>query len=164
MAQIFQNIRNDICNAISDESGLVGKIFAKIEQKSGQSRYQAAVILAIVICVLLIVSPSAGLLCNWICFGYPAMKTLMEMQANENVNQKQWMFYWVIFGMFRNVDYFAECISFITPIYWLLKCIFFVWLFMPSCLGAQTLYEKFFQPRYSYLLSGSTNAVEMTTE
>ncbi|KRY74740.1 hypothetical protein T4A_2657, partial [Trichinella pseudospiralis] len=84
MAQIFQNIRNDICNAISDESGLVGKIFAKIEQKSGQSRYQAAVILAIVICVLLIVSPSAGLLCNWICFGYPAMKTLMEMQANEN--------------------------------------------------------------------------------
>ncbi|KRY94869.1 Receptor expression-enhancing protein 5, partial [Trichinella pseudospiralis] len=79
---------------------LVGKIFAKIEQKSGQSRHQVAVILAIVICVLLIVSPSAGLLCNWICFGYPAMKTLMEMQANENVNQKQWMFYWVIFGMF----------------------------------------------------------------
>ncbi|KRZ36131.1 Receptor expression-enhancing protein 5, partial [Trichinella pseudospiralis] len=154
MAQIFQNIRNDICNAISDERGLVGKIFAKIEQKTGQSRYQVAVILAIVICVLLIVSPSAGLLCNWICFGYPAMMTLMEMQANENVNQKQWMFYWVIFGMFRIVDYFAECISFIIPIYWLLKCIFFVWLFMPSCLGAQTLYEKFFRPRYSHLLSG----------
>ncbi|KRX94777.1 Receptor expression-enhancing protein 5 [Trichinella pseudospiralis] len=164
MAQIFQNIRNDICNAISDERGLVGKIFAKIEQKSGQSRHQVAVILAIVICVLLIVSPSAGLLCNWICFGYPAMKTLMEMQANENVNRKQWMFYWVIFGMFRIVDYFAECISFIIPIYWLLKCIFFVWLFMPSCLGAQTLYEKFFRPRYSHLLSGSTTAVEMTTE
>ncbi|KRX94718.1 Receptor expression-enhancing protein 5 [Trichinella pseudospiralis] len=164
MAQVFQNIRNDICNAISDERGLVGKIFAKIEQKSGQSRHQVAVILAIVICVLLIVSPSAGLLCNWICFGYPAMKTLMEMQANENVNQKQWMFYWVIFGMFRIVDYFAECISFIIPIYWLLKCIFFVWLFMPSCLGAQTLYEKFFQPRYSHLLSGCSTAVEMTTE
>ncbi|KRZ09465.1 Receptor expression-enhancing protein 3-A [Trichinella zimbabwensis] len=122
MAHVLQNIRNDISNAINDESRLVGKLFGKIEQKSGRSRYQVAVMLAI------------------------------------------WMFYWVIFGLFRIVDYFAECISIITPIYWLLKCIFFVWLFTPSCLGAQTLYEKFFQPRYSHLLSGCTTAVEMTTE
>ncbi|KRX29460.1 hypothetical protein T05_16534, partial [Trichinella murrelli] len=50
--------------------------------------------LAIVICVLLIVSPGAGLLCNCICIGYPAMKTLIEMQSSENVNCKQWMTYW----------------------------------------------------------------------
>ncbi|KRZ46948.1 hypothetical protein T02_8604 [Trichinella nativa] len=42
MAQIFQNIRNDIWNVIGDESRLVGKLFAKIEQKTGKSRYQAA--------------------------------------------------------------------------------------------------------------------------
>ncbi|OUC39461.1 TB2/DP1, HVA22 family, partial [Trichinella nativa] len=136
MAQILQNICNDIWNAIGDESRLVGKVFAKIEQKTGKSRYQAAVMLAIVICVLLIVSPGAGLLCNCICIGYPAMKTLIEMQSSENVSCKQWMFYWVIFGLFRFIDYFAECISFIIPIYWPLKCIFFVWLFTPSCLGA----------------------------
>ncbi|KRX24233.1 Receptor expression-enhancing protein 5 [Trichinella nelsoni] len=164
MAQIFQNIRSDIWNVIGDESRLVGKLFAKIEQKTGKSRYQAAVMLAIVICVLLIVSPGAGLLCNCICIGYPAMKTLIEMQSSENVNCKQWMFYWVIFGFFRLVDYFAECISFIIPIYWPLKCIFFVWLFTPSCLGAATLYEKFFQSRYSEFISGCTTAVKMTTE
>ncbi|KRY91773.1 Receptor expression-enhancing protein 5 [Trichinella pseudospiralis] len=164
MAHVLQSVRNDICNAISDESGLVGKLFAKIEQKTGRSRYQVAVMFAIMICVLLIVSPDAELLCNYICFSYPAMKTLMELQANENINRNQWMFYWVILGMFRIIDYFAKCTSFITPIYWLLKCIFFVWLFMPSCLGAQTLYEKFFQPRYSHLLSGCSTAVEMTTE
>ncbi|OUC46380.1 hypothetical protein D917_07758, partial [Trichinella nativa] len=66
MAQILQNIRNDIWNVIGDESRLVGKLFAKIEQKTGKSRYQAAVI------------PNAGLLCNCICIGYPAMKTLIE--------------------------------------------------------------------------------------
>ncbi|KRY05666.1 Receptor expression-enhancing protein 5, partial [Trichinella britovi] len=52
--------------------------------------------------------PGAGLLCNCICIGYPAMKTLIEMQSSENVNCKQWMTYWVIFGFFRLVDYFAE--------------------------------------------------------
>ncbi|KRY31823.1 Receptor expression-enhancing protein 5 [Trichinella spiralis] len=164
MAQILQNIRNDIWNVIGDESRLVGKLFAKIEQKTGKSRYQAAVMLAIVIFVLLIFSPNAGLLCNCICIGYPAMKTLIEVESNENANCKQWKFYWVIFGFFRLVDYFAECISFIIPIYWPLKCIFFVWLFTPSCHGAATLYEKFFQPRYSEFISGGTTAAEMTTE
>ncbi|KRY94431.1 hypothetical protein T11_9096, partial [Trichinella zimbabwensis] len=57
---------------------LVGKLFGIIEQKSGRSRYQVAVMLAIVICTLLIVSPGAELLCNCICIGYPAMKTLIE--------------------------------------------------------------------------------------
>ncbi|KRZ73215.1 Receptor expression-enhancing protein 5 [Trichinella sp. T8] len=51
--------------------------------------------LAIVICMLLIASPGAGLLCNCICIGYPAMKTLIEMQSSENVNCKQWMTYWL---------------------------------------------------------------------
>ncbi|KRY47014.1 Receptor expression-enhancing protein 5 [Trichinella britovi] len=163
MAQILQNIRNDIWNVIGDESRLVGKLFAKIEQKTGKSRYQVAVMLAIVIFVLLIFSPNAGLLCNCICYGYPAMKTLIEMQSSENVNWMQWMFYWVIFGMFRFADYFAECISFIIPIYWPLKCIFFVWLFTPSCLGAAALYEKFSQPRYSHLLSGGLRLTQVST-
>ncbi|KRY75034.1 hypothetical protein T4D_3034, partial [Trichinella pseudospiralis] len=42
MAHVLQSVRNDICNAISDESGLVGKLFGKIEQKTGRSRYQVA--------------------------------------------------------------------------------------------------------------------------
>ncbi|KRX89166.1 Receptor expression-enhancing protein 5 [Trichinella pseudospiralis] len=164
MAYALRNIYNDIWSVINDESRLVGKLFAGIEQKTGKSRYQAALILTLVICMLLTVSPAAGLLCNCICIGYPAMKTLTEMQANKNYNHKQWMFYWVIFGWFEIVDYFAECISFIIPIYWLLKCFFFVWLFTPSCLGAATLYEKLFQPSNSHLLSSCSTAEEMTTE
>ncbi|KRZ08550.1 Receptor expression-enhancing protein 5 [Trichinella zimbabwensis] len=164
MSQILQNIHNDILNAINDESRLVGQLFGKIERKIGKSRYQVAVMLAIRICMLLIASPCAGLLCNFICVVYPAMKTLTEVESNEKVNCKQWMFYWVIFGLFQIVDYFAQYISFIIPIYWLLKCIFFVWLFTPSCLGAATLYEKFFQIRYSHFQSSTTAAVEMTAE
>ncbi|KRZ65372.1 Receptor expression-enhancing protein 5 [Trichinella papuae] len=129
-----------------------------------QRRFHTPYAQALVICMLLIVSPGAGLWCNCICIGYPAMKTITEMQANKNFNRKQRMFYWVIFGWFRIVDYLAECISFIIPIYWLLKCIFFVWLFTPSCLGAAALYELLFQPRYSHLLPSCTTAVEMTTE
>ncbi|KRY94496.1 hypothetical protein T11_11572, partial [Trichinella zimbabwensis] len=47
MAHVLQNIRNDIWTTINDESRFVGKLFGKIEQKSGRSRYQVAVMLAI---------------------------------------------------------------------------------------------------------------------
>ncbi|KRY81193.1 Receptor expression-enhancing protein 5 [Trichinella pseudospiralis] len=164
MAQILKNIRDDIWNVINDESRLVGKLFGKVEQKIGKSCYQVAVMLAIRICMLLTVSPCAGLLCNFICVVHSAIKTLTEMESNEKVNCKQWIFYWVIFGLFQIVDYFAEYISFMIPIYWLLKCIFFVWLFTPSCLGAATLYERFFQLRCSHFQSRSIATLEMTAE
>ncbi|KRX72073.1 hypothetical protein T06_13752 [Trichinella sp. T6] len=56
MTKIFQNYRNDIWNVIRDESRLVGKVFAKIEQKTGKSRYQAAVMLAILWCGVLVLA------------------------------------------------------------------------------------------------------------
>ncbi|KRX19936.1 Receptor expression-enhancing protein 5 [Trichinella nelsoni] len=124
MAQIFQNIRNDIWM----KADWLENCLLKLDKNLAK--------------VITKLRPNAGLLCNCICIGYPAMQTLIEMQSSENANCKQWKFYWIIFGFFRLVDYFAECISFIIPIYWPLKCIFFVWLFTPSCLGAATLYEN----------------------
>ncbi|KRX89975.1 hypothetical protein T4A_14346 [Trichinella pseudospiralis] len=86
MAQILKNIRDDIWNVINDESRLVGKLFGKVEQKIGKSCYQVAVMLAIRICMLLTVSPCAGLLCNFICVVHSAIKALTEMESNEKVN------------------------------------------------------------------------------
>ncbi|KRZ77921.1 Protein yop-1 [Trichinella papuae] len=159
MEKVFQRICSDVVNAINDESAFVGKLFSKIEQRSGRSRYQAAILLACVICILLaIYNPAVKLLCDLICIVYPVMKTLTEMESIEKSKYKQWLFYWVIFDLFAGYTFLF------IAIYWLPKCIFFLSLSMPSCLGAEILYEKFFQSRYSQLISGCTTAVEMTTE
>ncbi|KRX98148.1 Receptor expression-enhancing protein 5 [Trichinella pseudospiralis] len=165
MAKTVQSIFKDVSNAINDDNGKVGKLFSEIEKRSGRGRKEAASILMSVIVTALIFVPSiAELFCNLICFGYPAMKTLAEIESNKKNKCKQWMFYWVVFSLFTITDYFSGCIDSILPIYWLLKCIFFVWLFMPSSLGTEILYGKFFQSRYSQYISGRTTAVEMTTE
>ncbi|KRZ11459.1 Receptor expression-enhancing protein 5 [Trichinella zimbabwensis] len=165
MEKGFQRICSDVVNAINDESAFVGKLFSKIEQRSGRSRYQAAILLTCVICILLAVyNPAVKLLCDLICIVYPVMKTLAEMESIEKSKCKQWLFYWVIFGLFTIFDLFAGYTFLFIAIYWLPKCIFFLSLSMPSCLGAEILYEKFFQSRYSQLISGCTTAVEMTTE
>ncbi|KRX60136.1 Receptor expression-enhancing protein 5 [Trichinella sp. T9] len=154
MAKTVQSIFKDVSNPINNDSGTVGKLFEEIEKKLiVVEKKPQAFWLAL-----------AELLCNLICFDYPALKTLAEMESNEKSKCKQWMFYWVIFGLFTITDFFAESINCILPIYWLLKCIFFVWLFTPSCHGAATLYEKFFQSCYSEFVSGCTTGVEMTAE
>ncbi|KRX36900.1 hypothetical protein T03_8644 [Trichinella britovi] len=95
MEKIVHSICMDVVNAINDDSALVGKLFGKIEQRSGRSRYQAAIVLAGVICMLLaIYNPAVKLLCDLICIVYPVMKTLAEMESIEKSKCKQWMFYW----------------------------------------------------------------------
>ncbi|KRZ14737.1 Receptor expression-enhancing protein 5 [Trichinella zimbabwensis] len=142
MKEIVRNIWADIINAISDQDTFVGKIFGKVEEKSGPGRYQTAKLLAFVIVAFLIFSTSAEVLCNLICFCYPAVKTIMEIEVKEKINFNQWMFYWVVFGLSTISDFFAHFIGDIFPFYWLLKFTFFLWLFMPSCRGAEKLYEK----------------------
>ncbi|KRX69911.1 Receptor expression-enhancing protein 5 [Trichinella sp. T6] len=105
MEKIVQSICKDVVNAINDDSALVGKLFGKIEQISGRSRYQAAIFLAGVICMLSAVyNPAVKLLCDLICIVYPVMKTLAEMESIEKSRCKQWMFYWVIFGFSSAVE------------------------------------------------------------
>ncbi|KRZ71229.1 hypothetical protein T10_6272 [Trichinella papuae] len=80
MKEIARNIWADIINAISNQDTFVGKIFGKVEEKSGRTRYQTARLLSFVIWAFLIFSTSAEVLCNLICFCYPAVKTIMEIE------------------------------------------------------------------------------------
>ncbi|KRZ77864.1 hypothetical protein T10_10564 [Trichinella papuae] len=57
-----------------------------IIKKTGRNRCEAATLLASVITLLLLFSKNAELLCNLICFAYPAVKTtLMQCIGCSNV-------------------------------------------------------------------------------
>ncbi|XP_003381617.1 receptor expression-enhancing protein 5 [Trichinella spiralis] len=146
-ATTVQGIFFDLFDIISDNKTFVGKVFNKIEEKTGRNRCEAATLLASVITVLLLFSRSAELLCNSICFAYPAVKSLEKVKSTEkNTSYQCLLFYWIIFGLFAIVDFFAYSISYINTVYWLLKCVFFLWLFMPSCSGAAVLHGIIFPP------------------
>ncbi|KRY88647.1 Receptor expression-enhancing protein 6 [Trichinella pseudospiralis] len=103
----------DVVNAINDESAFVGKVFGKIEQRSGRSRYQAAILVACMICILVAVyNPAVKLLCNLICIVYPTMKTLAEMQSIKKSKCKQWLFYWLLIYLLTAVSYLLQSIGY----------------------------------------------------
>ncbi|KRZ41495.1 hypothetical protein T4C_4085 [Trichinella pseudospiralis] len=66
----------------------------KYLEKTGRNRCEAATLLASVITLLLLFSKNAELLCNSICFAYPAVKSLEKLfnfakQAFRKVSQYQ---------------------------------------------------------------------------
>lgn len=63
----------------------------------------------------------------------------------------QWLVYWTVFASFSLVDFFAERIYSVMPLYWLLKMVFLLYLALPQTSGAHNLYVKYVDPGFDYL-------------
>ena len=61
-------------------------------------------------------------------------------------DDKQWLTYWVVFSLFHFVDEFFGFILEMIPFYYLLKVCFFIWMFLPTTLGALKIYHTVIHP------------------
>ena len=80
---------------------------------------------------------------------YPCFMSFLALESKEEDDDKQWLTYWVVFGLFNIVDQFAGFILSFIPFYYLLKLCFLIWLFHPITKGATTVYDMFIQPNIS---------------
>ena len=77
---------------------------------------------------------------------YPVFMSFLALESKGADDDKQWLTYWVVFGIFNIVDQFAGVILAFIPFYFFLKLIFLVWLFHPTSLGATTVYNAYILP------------------
>lgn len=77
---------------------------------------------------------------------YPCFMSFLALESDGEDDDKQWLTYWVVFGIFNIVDQFAGFILAFVPFYFFLKLIFMVWLFHPATLGATTIYNIYILP------------------
>ena len=78
---------------------------------------------------------------------YPCFASFLALESEGADDDKQWLTYWVVFGLFNIVDQFAGFILHFIPFYFFLKLIFLVWLFHPATLGATTIYNLYILPQ-----------------
>ena len=83
---------------------------------------------------------------NIIGVAYPAFMSFVALESEDKNDDKQWLTYWVCFGVFNIVDQFAGIILQFIPFYYFLKLGFLVFLFHPQSQGATTIYDKFILP------------------
>jgi receptor expression-enhancing protein 5/6 len=93
---------------------------------------------------------------------------MKALDTKDQEDDKQWCTYWVVFFTFELVELYVETLGFgvlhkIVPYYFLIKLVFLIWLFFPSTMGANFVYEKIlsnFFSKYEAVIDSKFNEVK----
>ena len=77
---------------------------------------------------------------------YPAMQSIKALETEGGDDDKYWLTYWIIFGVFSLLDEFGGFILSLIPLYFYIRLGFFVYLMHPKTMGAQTVYNAVIGP------------------
>jgi len=131
------------------EKNMVTDLLDVAEKKTGVKKLYLAAGGVGVITLWLIFGYAAQLLCNSIGFIYPAYASIKAIESHRKDDDTQWLMYWVVFSMFSILEFFSDIFLDWFPLYWLAKCIFLIWCFLPiSGNGATTIYSKIVKPYF----------------
>ncbi|VDK43019.1 unnamed protein product [Anisakis simplex] len=158
MPPAIRKIIDDLDKKLHEEN-VVTKVLEQIEVKTGVKRLHILAGFIALQALYLIFGGCAELLCNLIGFLYPAYVSmqlvtdknsgLIRLKAIETADKDddtQWLTYWVIFALLNVIEFFSQSFTQYVPFYWLFKCLFLLYLYLPTTLGAQKIYHRFVQP------------------
>lgn len=77
---------------------------------------------------------------------YPAAKSIQALETDSTDDDKEWLTYWIIFGIFTLLDDFLGFVMNLIPYYFWVRLAFFVFLFAPQTKGSILIYDKVVKP------------------
>ena len=77
---------------------------------------------------------------------YPAYKSIKALESAGEDDDKIWLTYWCVFGVFSLVDEFGGIILSLIPFYYYIKIGLFLWMMHPATHGATTIYKTVLRP------------------
>lgn len=87
-----------------------------------------------------------NILCALLTCVYPMIASIRAIESVESDDDKAWLSFWTVFGIFQTVELFFGFILAFIPYYYWIRLAFFVYLMAPQTQGAATLYRSFFKP------------------
>ena len=72
---------------------------------------------------------------------YPSIQSIKAIESEGENDDKEWLTYWTIFGLFHLVDEFGGFALSFIPFYFYIRIAFFVFLMAPQTKGALTVYR-----------------------
>ena len=97
-----------------------------------------------VVCVMLGIG--ASYITVAIGVAYPCFMSFIALESDGGEDDKQWLTYWVVFGLLNICDQFAGFILAFIPFYFFLKLCFLIFLMHPSTMGATMVYNTYILP------------------
>ncbi|XP_012235366.1 receptor expression-enhancing protein 5 isoform X1 [Linepithema humile] len=134
---------------LKDESKPWAKLYAAAEEKTGIDRLYLFIVSLVLLAIYLVFGLGQQLVCNIVGFVYPAYQSMKALESSNKEDDTKWLTYWVVFAVFTIVEFFSEYIVCWFPVYWLFKCIFYVWLMAPTEYnGSLILYRRIIRPKF----------------
>ncbi|CAG8473739.1 11818_t:CDS:2 [Paraglomus brasilianum] len=121
-------------------------IFNTVEKRTNVPKTYLALGVGAFMFVLIFFDFAGQLLSNLVGWVYPAYRSFKAIETTEKTDDTQWLTYWAVYGFVALVEFFSNLILYWVPFYYLIKTLFFLWLFLPQFKGAQTLYTRFLRP------------------
>ena len=72
---------------------------------------------------------------------YPAVHSIRAIESPDEEDDKIWLTYWMVFGIFTVAETFFGFIFYFIPYWDWLRLALFIWLLLPNFNGAKILYE-----------------------
>ncbi|XP_011866396.1 PREDICTED: receptor expression-enhancing protein 5-like isoform X2 [Vollenhovia emeryi] len=171
MARIVA-VKEYLEKTLKDESKPWTKMFVLAEEKTGVDRLYVFVGSLVLLALYLVFGLGQQLVCNIVGFVYPAYQSMKALESPKKEDDSKWLTYWVVFAVFTIVEFFSEYIVCWFPVYWLFKCIFYVWLMAPTEYnGSLILYRRLVRPKFiqyqpglDRLLSNARETVKTAAE
>lgn len=142
----YQELKKVVMDVVNDDTKPVGKVFHFLESKTKVQRVYILIGLLLFLALYLVAGYGAQFLANIIGFIYPAYASMAAIETPDARDDTKWLTYWVVFSLFATLEYPFEFILQYIPFYYLIKCVFFAWLFLPVMNGASVLYKTFVRP------------------
>ncbi|VDM42364.1 unnamed protein product [Toxocara canis] len=143
--QAVQKALDDVDKKLHEDNA-VTKVLEQVESKTGVKRLHIVAGFVAIQMLYLIFGSAAELMCNVIGFLYPAYVSVKAIETAGKDDDTQWLTYWVVFALLSVFEFFSESFTQYFPVYWLFKCAFLLYLYLPMTQGAQKIYYHFIQP------------------
>jgi len=136
MAQLDQDLKD---NAIAK----------MLSEKTGQRPANLVVGFFFLMCCVILHTHGWDTLVMMIGFSYPVYASFKALKTENIEDDTEWLTYWVVFGTFILLEDFSSLFfdeTHWSPIYYLLKLVFILWLALPRYQGANVVFNKVINP------------------
>ncbi|KAF5282549.1 hypothetical protein FQA39_LY04956 [Lamprigera yunnana] len=150
MANDLGEFKETINKLLHDETKPWTPFLKSVEQTTGVDRHYLLYGALALILLWLGIGYAGQLVCNFIGTAYPAYASIQAIESKNPLDDTKWLTYWVVFASFSFIEYFASTIVGWFPFYWLVKCLFFVWLMVPIQMnGSIIIYQYIIRPYFT---------------